>query len=120
MHKELGEKVKQGFTRIVKFDELKKNMPETVKISPVVIISYKSRDFRTILYLSFNLTLNGTKIPSINEGIIYTTPLYSMQELGRVIERVIVLMAASPTNSPDFLFSKLDIKDEFWRVNVDE
>ena len=29
-------------------------------------------------------------------------------------------MNASTTNSPDFLFSKLDIKNGFWRVKVDE
>ena len=43
-----------------------------------------------------------------------------MRELCRVIERMVSLMAASPTDSPDFLFSKLDIKDGSWRVKIDE
>ena len=33
---------------------------------------------------------------------------------------MISLMNASTTNSPDLLFSKLDIKNGFWRVKVDE
>ena len=43
-----------------------------------------------------------------------------MKELGRVLERMISLMAVAPSNSPDFLFSKLDIKDGFRRLKVTE
>ena len=43
-----------------------------------------------------------------------------MKELGRVLERLVSLIAVAPSNSPDFRFSKLDIKDGFWRVKVTE
>ena len=84
------------------------------------MIPHKSRDYWTILDLSFKLKINDTTMPSINEGTVQTTPQDSMRESGRVTERMVSLMDASPTGSSDFLFSKLDIKDGFWRVKIDE
>ena len=103
----------------MKFGELRKNMPETLKISPVAMIPHKSRDFQTILDLSFKLKINGTEMPSVNKGTVLTAPQHSMNELGRVVECMIVLMAVSPIESPDLLFLKLDIKG-FWRVKKDK
>ena len=117
---EVQEKIKQGYTRKISFGELRKRMPKNLKISPVVMMPHKSRDYRTILDLSFKLKVNVTTMKSVNEGTVHTSPQHSMRELGRVIERMISLMAASSTNSPNFLFSKLDIKDGFRRVNIDE
>ena len=84
------------------------------------MIPHKTRSYRTILDLSFNLMRDGKKLPSVNECTIPTAPQHSMKELGRVLERLVSLMAVAPSNSPDFRFSKLDIKDGFWRVKVTE
>ena len=84
------------------------------------MIPHKSRDYWTIIDSSFKLKINDTTMPSINEGTVQTTPQDSMRESGRVTERMVSLMDASPTGSSDFLFSKLDIKDGFWRVKIDE
>ena len=88
-------------------------MPKTIKILPIAMVPHKNRDFRTILDLSLNLKLNGTTILFVNDGTVPTTLQYLIQKLGRVIERMIALMATLLVNSSDFLFSKLDIKDRF-------
>ena len=85
-------------------------MPNNLKTSHVAMIPHKSRDYWTILDLSFKLKVNDTTMPSVNESTVQTGQ-HSMRELGRVIERMISLMAASLTDSLDFLFYKLDIKD---------
>ena len=83
------------------------------------MIPHKSCDFRIILDISFHLKLKGTKMPSVNEGTAPTSSQYSMNELGRMIERMITLIATSPTYRPDFKFLKLDIKNGFLRVKLD-
>ena len=94
-------------------------MPKILKMSPVAMIPHKNCDFRIILDLSFHLKLNGTKMSSVNEGTSPTSSQHSMDELGRMIERMITLKANSPTYRPDFKFSKLDIKNGFFRVKLD-
>ena len=117
---EVDEKVKQGYAKINQWKDIKNNLPTNVKVSPVAMIPHKTRSYRTILDLSFNLMIDGKKLPSVNECTIPTAPQHSMKELGRVLERLVSLMAVAPSNSPDFRFSKLDIKDGFWRVKVTE
>ena len=102
LHIEVQEKIKQGYARQILFGELRKNIPKNLKISHVAMIPHKSRDYRTILDLSIKLKINDTTMPSVNEGTVQTAPQHSMRELGRVIERMVSLMAASPTDSPDF------------------
>ena len=41
-----------------------------------------------------------------------------MNELGRVLDRMISLIASAKNETQPFLFSKLDISDGFWRVKV--
>jgi len=41
-----------------------------------------------------------------------------MYELGNVIPRIIHTMATAPNTGIPFLFSKLDLKDGYWRMNV--
>ena len=82
------------------------------------MIPHKSRSYRTILDLSFKLMVDNKELPSVNENTSTTAPQYYMKELGRVLEIMVSLMDVAPSNSPDFLFSKLDIKDVFWRLKV--
>ena len=120
LHTEVDEKVKQGYAKIIQWKDIKNNLPKNFKVSPVAMIPHKTRSYRTILDLSFNLMIDGKKLPSVNECTIPTAPQHSMKELGRVLERLVSLMAVAPSNSPDFRFSKLDIKDGFSRVKVTE
>ena len=77
------------------------------------MIPHKNRVYRTILDLSFVLMIDGKELPSVNECTNPTAPQDSMKKLGHVLEKWISLMAVASSNSPDFRFSKLDIKNVF-------
>ena len=97
--KETVEKVKKGFTNIIRYWNIKDRLPEYLKISPVAMIPHKSRRFRCILDLSFCLTIDGTKIPSINSKTTQKASENSMNKLGRVLERLGSLMASALESS---------------------
>ncbi len=54
---EVDEKVKSGQAKLVAWDSIKDDPPAELKISPIVAIPHKSKQFRSILDLSFNLRL---------------------------------------------------------------
>ena len=56
-------------------------MRKKLKISPVDMIPHKNRDYRAILEISLKLRINGTIMPSVNEGTVQTAPQHSMREL---------------------------------------
>ena len=51
---EAREKEAHGFTKICRWDDLKKNLPRAPKRSPLVMILHKSRKYRAILDLSYH------------------------------------------------------------------
>jgi len=120
LHTETMEKVNNGFARLIPWNTLLQNLPKNLKVSPLAAVPHKSRKYRAILDLSFNLRIGGVKLPSVNES---TTPLAthaSMQQLGQVLPRLIAAVAAAaPDNGPIF-FAKWDIKDGFWRMVVSD
>jgi len=117
--KEAIERVKEGCCRLVYWDEIKNNIPRKLKISPIAAIPHKSRKFRMILDLSFKLLLNGKRLESVNESSDKShAPQHAMFELGNVIPRIIWAMALSKDESTPFLFSKVDLKDGYWRMAV--
>jgi len=59
-------KVEQGFARLVTWDSIKDNPPTNLKISPLAAVPHKSRRYRAILDLSFQLRIGGLKLPSVN------------------------------------------------------
>ena len=90
--KETVEKVKNGFTNIIRYWNIKDRLPEYLNISPVAMIPHTSRKFRCILDLSFCLKIDGTRMPSVNSSTTQTAPQNSMDELGRVLERLDLLL----------------------------
>jgi hypothetical protein len=66
--KETKDKIKDGYAKIVKWKDIKTNVPPQLKISPVAMIPHKSRQFQAILDLSFQLRINGKKQPSVNSA----------------------------------------------------
>jgi hypothetical protein len=58
-----GEMCKSGQAKLVAWDSIKDNPPVELKISPIAAIPHKSKQFRSILDLSFNLRLK-------QEGIV--------------------------------------------------
>merc|ERR1712115_77152 len=57
--REALERVKEGTCRLVKWNDKKHNPPKNLKISPIAAIPHKSRDYRMILNLAYNLKLNN-------------------------------------------------------------
>ncbi|EJK43806.1 hypothetical protein THAOC_37711 [Thalassiosira oceanica] len=72
---EVTKKVEQGQVMIIAWDEIKDEVPEELKISPISQIPHKSRAFRTILDLSYALRYGKTKVvPSVNSTSRPTAP----------------------------------------------
>ena len=113
---EARDKERQGFATIVKWDVLKQNLPANLKISPLAMIPHKSRKYRAILDLSFSLTIAGWDLPSVNEATSETAPSEAIDQVGEVLPRIIEALATTPLSDDPILFSKLDIKDGFWRM----
>jgi hypothetical protein len=121
LRRETIEKVEQGYARIERWDDLKKNPPRNLKVSPIAAIPHKSRLWRMILDLSHGVRIGEITFPSVNESTNPTVaPRHSMAELGNVLPRVIHFVATAPQNNGYILFSKLDIKDGYWRGVVEE
>lgn len=114
------EKVEHGFVIVVQYGDIIDSLPPTLKISHIAMIPHNRRKFRVILDLSFQLKVDIVLMPSVNSATTQTVPQHSINQLGRIIQRVVALMAAASTYSPPFLFSKLDIKDSFWWMQVGE
>ena len=55
LHDEKMDKGANIYAKVIRYGELKKNPPEKLKISPVAMIPHKSRSYRIILDLSFQI-----------------------------------------------------------------
>ena len=72
-----------------------------------------------ILDLSFSLRVDGEKLTSVNDASDKTlAPQHAMYELGNVIPRIVHTLATAPDTGVPFLFSKIDLKDGYWRMVV--
>ena len=118
LHIETAEKIKHGYARIVKWKNIKNNVPEKLKISPIAMIPHKTRNFRAILDLSFKIFHKGKKYTSVNETTSKKAKPESMTQLGLTIKRIVATMAKNYDKTTPFKFSKIDIKDGFWRMAV--
>jgi hypothetical protein len=118
LQQETQDKVKGGYAKIVQWKDIKSNIPDNLKISPIAMIPHKSRKFRAILDLSFQMRIKGTKMPSVNSETNIMAPQKSMAELGNVLKRIVHTMAVHYNPTSPFAFSKNDIKDGFWRMVV--
>ena len=111
-------KIKEGFAKKIKWKDIKNNIPPNLKISPIAMIPHKSRKYRAILDLSFQLRLNGKQMPSVNSATNKLAPQKAMAGLGEALRRFIFTMAHNYNKDQPFKFAKCDIKDGFWRMVV--
>ena len=118
LYQETQDKVNSGYARVVKYGDIKADLPKKLKISPVAMIPHKSRKFRTILDLSFRLRHNGRLLESVNSATVKQAPAESMIQLGNCIKRLVATLADNYDPDKPFYFAKLDIKDGFWRMAV--
>ena len=113
-------KVNENFAKVIKWGTIKNNPPKNLKISPIAMIPHKSRDYRSILDLSFQIRMKGQKQPSVNQSTNKLAPQKAMAGLGRVLQRIIQTMSDNYNTKAPFKFAKCDIKDGFWRMTVNE
>ena len=114
------EKVANKQCRVVLWDELKDNPPKQLKISPLAMVPHKSRAFRAILDLSFALQLeDGSSVTSVNDSTTKTAPYGAIDQLGHSLMRIIHALAELSDDAKVF-FAKFDIKDGFWRLDVED
>jgi len=116
--KEAREKEAQGFCRILKWKTLRRDPPRDLKISPLAAVPHKSRSWRAILDLSFELEVNGKRLASVNDASEATAPAAALDQMGEALPRLIAAVAAAPGEGGNIVFAKLDIKDGFWRMSV--
>ena len=101
MHAEVADKAREGYVTVMYLDEIK-HLLETeewahLKISPLAMVPHKSRKFRAVLDLFFELRVFGMKIPSANEATVVTETQHSIHSLGTVLPRLIEAVATAPT-----------------------
>ena len=113
-------KVSENFMKKVRWGDIKHSFPKNLKISPVAMIPHKSRSFRVILDLSFNLLFKGKRQSSVNDDTIIIAPQKAMSQLGIVLHRIVHTLATHYHPKYPFKFCKVDIKDGFWRMSVNE
>ena len=85
LRNETLQKVQDGYAKIVKWKDIKTNIPPNLKISPVAMIPHKSRVYRTIIDLSFKLRVKGKELPSVNSATKSLAPQKAMAQLGMAL-----------------------------------
>ena len=94
------------------------SLSSKLKFSSVATIPHKSRSFRTILDLSFQLRHCGKLAESINLETVKLAPAESMIKLRNCVQRLIAILGENYDPKNPFMLSKLDIKDGFWSMAV--
>ena len=107
---------------MVTYWDIKENLQPKLKLSPIAMIPHKSRKFRAILDLSFNLRAAKEKTASVNDTTRKQAPAEAMKELGNVVKWILATMEDRCQEDPhvEFMFAKLDMKDGFWQLVVNE
>jgi hypothetical protein len=104
----------------VAWDDIKNNPPHQLKILPIAAILHKSKDFRSILDLSFRLRLaNGGVRAAANDTMEKTTPKEAIDQNGECLSRIIHAFVETEPTAKVFM-AKWDIKDGFWRMDCAE
>ena len=117
---EVDDKVKSKQAKLVAWDSIKDNPPVELKISPIAAIPHKSKQFCSILDLSFNLRLKQEGIiPSVNATTTKTAHKGAIDQLGHSLTRIIHASAEAEEDAHIFM-AKWDIKDSFWRLDAED
>ena len=115
---ETHDKITNGYARVVKWGDIKDNLPPKLKLSPVAMVPHKSRKFRTILDLSFRIRHKSSFIKAVNDTTQRLAPAEAMVQLGNCLKRIISTMVNHYNPDKPFAFAKVDLKDGFWRMLV--
>jgi hypothetical protein len=89
---------------IVLWDDIKDILPPELKILPIAAIPHKSKPFRSILDLSFNLHLkDGSTVPSTNDTSEKSGPHGSMDQIRHMPQCIIHAVAESNEDWEDLI-----------------
>ena len=115
---EARDKVKQGFAKVYTWDWLKKNLHKhpQLKLSPLAMIPHKSRKYRAILDLSYQLLVAGYLLPSVNDATKDYAPEEAISQVGSVLPRIIEALTRVDASEGPVSMMKVDLTDGFWRV----
>ena len=90
LNDEVKAKVDSGQARLIIWDDIKRNLPPELKVSPIAMIPHKSRLFWAILDLSFRIRLEcGREVPAVNESSEKTAPKGAIDQLGYSLHCII-------------------------------
>ena len=64
--------------------------------------------------------LHKEKYKSVNSATTKKAPQQAMGQLGSIVKRIVATMADHYNPTKLFMFTKLDIKDGFWRMAVSD
>jgi hypothetical protein len=103
------EKVRIGQAILVAWDFIKDNPPPELKITPIAAIPHKSKQYCSILDLSF--------LPSVNTTTVKNAPKGAIDQLGHSLTCIIHAFAETKENARIFM-AKWDIKDGFWWMDA--
>ena len=93
LHQETEDKVKHQYACVVKWGDIKNDIPPKLKISPVAMIPHKSKLFQCIMNFSFTLFHKGVTYSSVNDKTRKMSRPESMAQLDLFIKRIIYTMA---------------------------
>ena len=100
----------------MKWENIKQNPLPNLKISPLAMISHKSRIYRAILDVSFLLKVAGWDPPPVKEAKKETAPSEALEHVGMIMRCIIKALATASLSEEPIHLSKLDIKYGFWRI----
>ena len=105
--------VESKLARLVLYYEVRGDLPEQMKVSPIATIPHNSKTFRSILDLSFLLHLIPHElVPSVNDNSRKTSLGVAMDQIGHVLMCLIYTFAEAQECAKTFQ-GKWDIKDGF-------
>lgn len=124
MHVEVEDKVWEGYTMVLYLDESKyllESDDQYLNIYPLEMVPHLSQKFRRILDMFFELWVFGMTIPSIKDATVVMDLQHSMHSLWTVLPPFVEVVVLEPTTwGGGMAFFKLDIKDRFRRMVVEQ
>ena len=80
------------------------------------MVPHKSRKYRAILDLSYQLLVVGYLLPSVNDATKNFTPEEAISQIGSALRRIIGVLARLDVNGGVMRMMKVDLTGRFLRV----
>lgn len=117
LHTEVLEHIAEGSCQVVKWKDIKDNLPPRLKILPTAAILHRSWLFQMILDLSYKHKIHKEILQSVNKTSDKDLATqHSMYELWNAIPQIIWNMAKAPDTDIQIIFLKIDLKHGYWHM----